>query len=208
MHVYDPSKRPLHLNREKWTKNFRFDHLDEVGLALTQEVDREKIPNFMEEIYSRFWQLGLLDYAGSQCVLMSAVLRRILRLHGYNAFIRQYVLFWERPDRGYSVSVGNPNDDSPEGQLDAHVAVACEGFILDFSQTQMINQYGYSNPRAFIGLDDSKFHNDYQSFGDYGVACWTPARPANPIIKHWQFQQREEEIRIVKDYFKRYDFGK
>ena len=205
MRRYIP-ERPKHLLRSNWTTNLRIDYPDDWGLAITEEVSRDQIPNHLEEIFLRFNDMGWLHAFGNQCVFQSSLLRRILKLHGFNASMKQVVLYWEKEERGYSRIVGNVNNQTPPGTIDAHVIVETEGFIVDFACAHIQRDFGFTCPKAIIGLSDKLYDNDYQNLGSMGKACWTPARPAHPILKHWRMQERSAEIAATRDYFSRFSF--
>lgn len=198
--------RPDHLVREPWNHAFCFRWPEDVNLGISKEVNTSEMPSQFQEIFARFLRLGFIQEYGNQCVLMSAVLRRILRLHGFNAYARQYVLYWEKVDKGQQLHVGGFDNMAETGEIDAHMAVAVDGYILDFSTKPIMERFGATAPQALIGVDDSKFHNEYQDFGLHGQACWTPARPLNPIIKHWRYNQKDLELDLSREYFGKYQF--
>lgn len=198
--------RPEHLIREGWNQAFHFRWPEDVNLGIAAEVDQEQMPSQFQEIFARFLKLGFIESYGDQCILMSCVLRRILRLHGFEAYARQYVLYWEKPEKGQELHIGGFDNMAPTGSIDAHMAVSVNGYILDFSGKPIMDRYGATAPRAFIALDEPKYFNDYQDFGMHGKACWTPARPQNPIIKHWRYNQKDIEIDLSKEYFSKYQF--
>jgi hypothetical protein len=199
-------KRPDHLVRLGWNQAFFFKWPEDINLAISKEVDTNKMPSQFQEIFARFLNLGFIREYGNQCVLMSSVLRRVLRLHGFEAYARQYVLYWEKPDKGQELHIGGFDNMAETGEIDAHMAVAVGGYILDFSARPIMERFGATAPQAFIAVDDAKFNNDYQDFGLHGQACWTPARPLNPIIKHWRYNQKDLELDLSKEYFAKYQF--
>lgn len=204
------NKGIYHLDRFKFNPNFRVEFLDDMGLAISNEIDRNSIPSQFEELFVRFKHLGFFEEAGTSCVLMSQVLRRILRYHGYNAWVREYVIYWVKEDKGYERILGHrdPHKQVPAGYIDAHVAVEVQGLVLDFSHVRILQDFGFSNPIAFIGSSESKFHYEYQDFGYHGKACWAPAKPPNPVVTHWKLNHKKQEMEMFHRYFQEFSFNK
>lgn len=202
----DRSPGSTHLQRYGFTPGFYIKHPEEVSLGITTQIDRKDLPSKIEEVYLRFYNMGWIDDYGSQCILMSSVLRRILRLHGLNAYQRQYVMYWQREEKGQKATIGGFNKYVPEGHIDAHMAVHVDGYIVDFALTPIFEEWGVTAPRALIAFDDPKYYEDWQDFGMHGKASWVPARPIHPIIRHWRYNQKQIEIDLSKEYFKKYQF--
>jgi len=202
----DYSPRPQHLQRYTWQKNFSIDFPEDYNLAIANTVDRNNLEcsNF-EELYMRFWHMGWIEKYGTSCIMMSQLLRRVLWLHGKAAHMRQVVCYWEKEEKGQLTHIGNINNSVPDGGIDAHVVVACKGYILDFAASAIMSEFGATAPRAFIALDE-KDDNEYQNFGMHGQSCWVRARPPHPIIKHWRYENKENEIKESKEYFKLFAF--
>jgi hypothetical protein len=79
-------------------------------------------------------------------------------------------------------------------------------YLLDFACSHLFKT-SFTNPMAFIASSDSRWNNEYQSFGDiHGKACWTPSHPVHPIIKHWRFEQKQKELSLVRQYFRIFQF--
>ena len=198
-----------HLIRHGWDKGFDLKWPSDVGLEIESSIDRNELLSQFQEIYMRFLNMGLINEFGTHCILMSSILRRILRLHGYNAYMRQVICYWENEERGYRSVIGVPDrrgngETTIEGSIDAHVVVACEGYILDFTLSHLQNKYGSCAPRALIGIDQES--DEYQDFGVLGIAAWTDVKPVTPIIKHWRFEQKPIEMDITRQYFRLYQF--
>ena len=206
--VDDRDRRPEHMIRHPWGPRFNITYPEDVSLAISNEVDRSsEVCQHVEEIYSRFYRAGMIDVHNHECVIMSCVLRRILRLHKHQAKIKQVVLHYNRPIKGQTLSIGQPNNQLNTHEIDLHVVVECEGLIIDFAALSVMSTFGVTAPRAFIGSADAKWYNEYQEFGDlHGQACWTPSNPVHPMLKHWRYKQKQQEIEIVREYFERFAF--
>ena len=198
-----------HLVRHGWNKAFNYNWPEDVGLGIETSIDRSQLPSQFQEIYDRFLELGFINEFGTHCVLMSCILRRILRLHGFNAYTRQVICYWENEERGQRVVIGVPDgrgqdDPTIEGSIDAHMAVFCEGYVLDFALSNLHYKYGLMAPRALIGLDVES--DEYQEFGLAGSCAWSNVKPQNPIIKHWRLEQKPVEMDLTRQYFRKYQF--
>ena len=193
------------VQRTIWTPGFSIKHPENLSLAITKEIPLDQIPSEFQEIYSRFYHLGFIDNAGHTCIFMANLLRRILRLHGIEAYTRQVIQYWENEDRGVTMNVGMGQEYLKENQVDTHVVVVSKGFVLDFARTELFHKYGPLNPKAFIGAWDD-WENKYQDFGFHGKACWTSSYPRHPMIKHATYENKQEEIKWSKHYFKTYAF--
>jgi hypothetical protein len=202
----DRNPGSTHLQRIGFTPGFYLKYPEEISLGFSSDVIQDELPSQIIEVYTRFYHLGWIDDYGSQCILMSSLLRRILRLHGLNAYQRQYVMYWEREEKGQKATIGGFNKYIPEGNIDAHVAVSVDNYIVDFALTPIYDEWGATAPRALIGADDSKYHADWQDFGSHGKASWVPARPVHPIIRHWRYEQKQFELDLSKEYFRKYQF--
>ena len=196
-----------HLTRIGWNRNFSIDFPEDISLAIANNLDKSKIPNEYLELYYRLYHMGIVNHIGSRCVLMASVVRRILRLHGHPASLKQMVLYWENDRKGHRMIIGGHSDFSPEGEIDAHVVVTCNNYILDFSTSPLFYSFGVLSPRAIIANASSDLYNEYQDLGElHGKVSYTQAMPQHPILKHWRFDQKAEEMEIVKEYFKQYQY--
>lgn len=200
--------RPGHMIRQTWNPKFNITYPEDVSLAISQEVDRtSEVCQHVEEIYSRFYQSGMIDAHNHECILMSCVLRRILRLHGHQASIKQMILYYDRSAKGQVLSIGLPKNQLHAHEIDLHVVVVCEGLIIDFAASAVMSTFGVTAPRAFIASADSAWINEYQDLGElHGKACWTPSFPTHPMLKHWRYAQKQQEIDLAKGYFEVFDF--
>jgi hypothetical protein len=193
--------------RYGFERGFDIANPEDIGLAISEELERDKIPSQLLQIYARFYDLGWIRDYGTQCILMSSVLRRILKLHRMPARQEQVILYWENKRKGQHQITGGFKEMmvDPE-QIDTHVVVISGDYILDFA-SKHLNHNGLTNPVAFIASSDSKWSNNYQQFGYiHGEACWTPSKPAHPIIKHWRYEQKQKELKLSREYFKLYQF--
>lgn len=197
--------RPDHMVRYGWTPNYNITHPEDSGLAIAKTVDKNtEIASKAQELYMRFFESGMIEHHNHECILMSSVLRRILKLHGHHAVMKQVILYYERPAKQQVLTMGAPKNTLAENEIDTHVVVECEGLILDFAGSIIYETFGYTAPRAFIAASG---HNDYQDLGElHGQACWTATYPAHPIIRHWRFQQKKKELELTRMYFERFRF--
>lgn len=198
-----------HLVRYGWNTAFDLKFPEDHGLGIGKSIDRSKLPAQFQEIYYRFLKLGFIEKYGNHCILMSCVLRRILRLHGFQSTAKQLICYWANEEKGQSTKFGisdqrGPSDSVQNGAIDAHMAVTCNGYILDFSLKNLKRDFGFIAPQALIGLDVES--NEYQDFGISGQAVWIDVMPQNPIIRHWRLTQRDEERQLTTEYFKMFQF--
>lgn len=200
------ARAPAHLQREPWNTAFRFSWPEDTNLGIESSIDRNKLPSQFEEIYDRFIKLGFIEQFGTHCVLMSSVLRRILRLHGYQAYTKQVVAYWNKEEKGQMATVGLPaySGASAENTIDAHMIVYCQGYVLDFALKPLCDAFGATAPKALIGLDIKS--DEYQDFGLMGNCAWIDVSPMHPIIKHWRYEQKVAEIDFTRQYFRKYQF--
>lgn len=196
------------IHRYTWVQNFAMPIPEDFGLAIAKNLEP---PAYLIELYTRFYKLGWIWQFGGRCVFMSSLLRRILRLHGYEAHTRQVILTWEHPDRPlWGCQIGTPQQVVQGNELDVHQVCVINGFILDWSVLPYTwNRCGVQAPLAFIGgaseAGKINYFDPLQDFGEkYGQANWLPRRPKNDFVKHWRLEQREEELQVVKEYFSIY----
>lgn len=202
-HGSDPSS---HLVRQGWNKAFSFRYPEDVYLGIESSIDRSNLPSQFEEIYKRFYDLGFIYNYGNQCILMSVVLKRILTFHGFKAHTKQVICWWTKDEKGQKATVGVSNSPTAvtPNMIDAHMVVSCQGYILDFALTPVNQLYGATAPVALIGIDRES--DEYQDFGISGQAAWSDVKPQHPIIKHWRLEQKQSEIDLTKEYFRKYQF--
>lgn len=194
--------------RYDFTENFKINDNRDWALAVP-EGKIDDVPIYLLEIFVRFYHLEYIWKYGNQCVKMSSLLRRILRLHGYEAHTRQVILTYENKKRKWGCQVGSPQNFVNENELDVHMVVVCDGWLLDFSVVPYLwGTYGFQAPIAFIARDPGGKNADWfsglQDFENYGSASWLPRVPSNKLVKHWQEEQRPEVLNEVRNYFKIY----
>lgn len=191
--------------RLNWVSNFRLDNPKDWGLALQTDTE---IPPYILEIYCRFFKLDYIWKYGSRCVFMSRLLRRIFRLHGYEAHTRQVVFTYEHPDRpAWGCQVGTPQQYIEGNELDVHQVCVVDKFLLDWAVLPVtFGRCGIQAPLAFISksADTINYFDPLQDFGDYGKANWLPRRPKNDMVKHWAYETQQEEHDVTKEYFRIY----
>lgn len=197
-----------HLSREGWVKNFQYNYPEDVGLGINLSINKQDISVY-QEIFHRFLILGYINSYSTSCVLIASVLRRILRLHGIPAHMKQVICYWENETKGYKSSIGVSDQrgtpiTTEKGTIDSHVVVSSNGYILDFGQGSIHQQFGLLAPRASIGLD--VLSDEYQDMGLSGLVAWTDVKPENPLIRHWRLEQKSLELEMVQEYFRHYQF--
>lgn len=194
-----------HQKREGWDPNFRFRYYDDVGLGVNQDVIDE-VPSEFYELYNRFLHLGFIHEIGDSCVMMSCLLRRILRLHGFAASIKQVNGFFINSERNKKSTIGlkNTSGYQESGMIDAHVVCVCQGYVLDFALLPLHHKFGLTTPRAIIGLDVES--DDYQDVGNDNYMAWQTVKPQHPLIKHTIYEHKSHEIGFSKEYFRHYQF--
>lgn len=200
---------PDHLVRHEWNTAFNFKWPEDYGLGIETSIDRNKMPSQFQEIFFRFLNLGFIDQYGGNCVLLSSVLRRILRLHGFAAHTKQVICYWNNDEKGQKIKIGLANQNgalpAPAGNnVDLHMVTVCDGYVLDFSLKPVQSTFGYIAPRALIGLD--QISDEFQYFGISSEAAWVDVNPQNPIIKHLKLEQYDIERAMTKEYFRVYQF--
>jgi hypothetical protein len=198
-----------HLVRYGWNTAFNFKYPEDHGLGIETSIDRSKLPAQFQEIYFRFMKLGFIEQWGNHCILISCLLRRILRLHGFQATTKQVICYWANEEKEQSSKIGivdqkGPGDPVENSSIDAHMVVMCRGYVLDFSLKGLKRDFGFIAPQALIGLDVES--NEYQDFGISGQATWINVMPQNPIIKHWRLNQHQKEHELTNEYFKVFQF--
>jgi len=193
------------IKRKPWTPNFKLPYPEDFSLAIETGI-KDEVPSELLEIYVRFISLGFVQKHGHQCVLMSNLLRRILKYHGFSAVTRQVILYYENETKQVKMTVGSQMHDVKENEIDVHlVTIINDKWLLDFGATQLM-QFGAVYPRAFIAratLSD----DDWQDFGNmHGRATWIRSYPPHPLIKHFRLEQHDKEKQLTKEYFRVYAF--
>lgn len=193
--------------RWTWVPNFIMHDNKDWGLAIAKDLT---VPNYILELWCRFYKLDFVWKYGGRCVFMSSLIKRILRLHGYEAHTRQVILTWENDNHlHWGCQIGSPQQFLQGNELDVHQVCVVDGFILDWSVIPYTwERCGLQSPIGFVGkaADANKisYFDPLQDFENYGQANWLPRRPKNDFVKHWLYEQRQEEIEVTKEYFKIY----
>ena len=190
--------------RYTWVPNFSMPTPEDWGLAIANELE---VPSYITELWARFFKLDFVWRYGGRCIFMSNLLRKILRLHGYEAHTRQVILTWEHPERPtWGCQIGSPQQLLNGNELDVHQVCVVNGFILDWSIIPYTwNRCGVLSPLGFIGkaADANKvnYFDPLQDFKNYGQANWLPRRPKNEYVKHWRLDMQDELKEVIKEYF-------
>jgi len=146
-------------------------------------------------VYCRMYQMDMLYEIGNQCILLSQILRRILRLHGIEAHIKQYEVDIKHPTKGWNAKVGH-NDHEQGGMVATHQVVVTPEWILDFAQLPFQKRFGATAPRGFI------LNRQADVWHDAGpVKVRYRERPNHFATKNIVFDSRENEKWWTKKYF-------
>lgn len=191
---------------ETWKLRSPTDWPEDMGLAIPAAMSTDDIPDRFIELYLRFYQLNFINEQGASCVFMSSVLRRIMRLHGLPAIMKQVILYWRNDKKGYNLLVGSPRDDKEmlQSDIDLHIVVKSDGWLLDFACSPIHYQYGYTCPRAIIMPWTKEMEKHYVDLGIGGKASYVENNIPHPKLKNWRYTQRQDELDYTKRYFERY----
>ena len=188
-----------------WNLRFQYTYPEDVSLGISQDLDRSEIPPQLLEIHWRFLNLGWISDHGRECIFMSHLLRRILRLHGFNAFTKQVVAYWDNPSRGRKHIVGGPSANVAEYDIDCHMVVVVDDkFVLDFALSQIKFYHGAIAPNCIIG--EWADNHEYQDCGISGNVTWREVKPLHPMIRHQRLEFRDEVMEKTREYFRKYQF--
>ena len=184
--------------RHDWEKSFRIDPTD-YSLATATTV--EEIPTKILQTYVRFYRIGWLHEHGNKCFLMSHLTRRILRLHGIEAHVKQMTMEYNHESKGWFQEIGIPSNMAHNGEVDTHVVCVAQGFILDWAVRDAIHwNFGAMSPLGFIVKNDPLLYGQSQNCGFFGSAAYAP-KTNHRLTKHCIYEQRAHEIELVKNYF-------
>ena len=188
-----------------WTEDFKIDPQD-WSLAVSEDIDLKTIDPRILEIWKRFYDLNYLQDFGHQCILLSGVLRRVLRMHGIDASLKEVVTRYSHDKRQWNQIVGMPENITHSGTVDTHRVVVSGNLILDWAQRDAIHRlFGAMSPRGFIG-DATKF-DKVQEVGFFGQAKWKVREP-HPSTRNIDFYIREDIIHLTRNYFQNYLIGR
>lgn len=184
--------------RHDWDKKYTIVPED---FSLAISVPVEQIPTKLLQTYTRFYRIGWIHEHGNKCFLMSHLLRRILRLHGIEAHIKQMTLEYKHDEKGWFQEVGVPSNITHDGSVDTHAVVVSQGFILDWSVRNAVHwAFGAMSPIGFIVKNDPMLYGVSQNCGFFGSAAYAP-RTNHRLTKHCVYEQRPHELELVKKYF-------
>jgi len=180
-----------------------FDPTD-YGLAIASDIDFSTMDHRILQVFSRFFNDGLIHANGNKCFFMSHLLRRILRLHGIEAHVRQVIHYYANLDRGWKQTIGEPMGNTHGGRIDSHILVVTKDYILDWAVIQAIHwSFGLKAPLAFIGKNDESLWDQEQNFGDFGSVIWQRRRDHRDT-KNVVFECREDVKDFTQEYFSKY----
>ena len=190
-------------DRHDFQHKVLFDPLD-VALGINNSIDKDTIDQRILDVYLRFYYMGFIHDHGDKCFLMSYLLRRILRLHGIEAHVKQVTLYYSNKERGWLQTVGEPMNITHRGAVDSHAVVFTKDLLLDFSLINPIHYaFGVRSPTALIGLSDNAYNDVEQDFGEMGQAVYTTRR-FHKHTKHIIYENRSFELELTKKYFEKY----
>lgn len=168
-----------------------------LALAIGVEVDVRIL-----QIWKRFYNLNWLQDFGNQCFLISALTRRILRLHGIPAYTCEMITHYSNDKKQWYQRVGSEEEMVHGGTIDTHRVVVSNGLILDWAHRDSVHrQFGAMSPRGFIG--DFSQIGMTQDLGFFGKVKWEHRQP-HRISKNIAYFQKEDEIALTRFYFENY----
>ena len=171
-------------------------------LCLAISLPQEDIPHYLMVLYARFMYMGWIEKYGGECIFMSELIRRILRIHGFPAVFKEYKRTYAKKDRGWYMTTGfeDPDHIVPVTSIATHAVCVSDGYILDWAAIDNIHRnFGALSPWAFIGKDNS----DWQELKIHGEIRWQP-RFSHRLVKNEKFIARQEIIDCTRQYFRRY----
>lgn len=169
------------------------------SLAVVTQI-KEQIPSQYLEIYYRFCELGWIYNYGHMCIMQSCLLRRILRLHGIPASLKQVVCQYENTRRGWQWIIGSPDIERRQSGIDTHMVVESAGYILDFGNNVISKKFGAVAPLAFIAESKS---GAWQDLDFYGKVKYV-SRSAHPETRNQIYLCRNEILDLCQQYFLKY----
>jgi hypothetical protein len=169
------------------------------SLAVASQI-KEQLPSYYIEIWYRFCELGWAYDYGELCIMQSYLLKRILRLHGFPATLKQVVCQYENPTKGWLRIVGARDLNQTTSGIDTHVVVESAGYILDFANRHVNNVFGPLSPMAFIVENKN---NVWQDLGFFGKVKYV-GREQHAETKNQLYHCRNDSISLIQAYFYRY----
>ncbi len=183
------------------TEPFYFDHQMQPEDRSLAVDDQDAIPLEFLELWYRFKYMGFIDRSGDQCIFLAYTLKRIMRLHGFPATVKQVVSYYENRKRGWKQNVGNQDQRSqPTAGIDTHAVVLSRGFILDFARRPIYDWYGSMAPQAFIVKER---YDGWIDTGFFGRVKYLPRLQHNET-KNERILTRERMMNYTEEYFSRY----
>lgn len=172
------------------------------SLGLENTFEQSDGPYEYVQIWQRFSRMGWVEQYGNQCLLMSQLLRRIMRLHGFPATVKQVWMQYEKSDRGWHMAVGKPGDHVPGNSLsvDTHSVVVSQGWILDFSLVGLNNRFGALAPKALITKDS---YNTWQKLVFFGRVRYFQ-RPEHFETLNERVLNRPKILELTQEYFRHF----
>ena len=189
-----------------WNTRTPIDHPEDIGLAIPSDISVDDVPERLIELYFRFYALGYINNFGTSCVLQSALLRRIMRLHGIDAALKRVVLYWRNDRKGHNMIIGNPHEQLEENQIDTHMVVVSDDWILDFACSPLHYKFGYTAPRGIIVPWTSEMKKGFIDLGIGGKVSYIENTIIHPRLKQVRLSQKPDEMEFTKKYFENYDF--
>jgi hypothetical protein len=154
------------------------------------------------EVYKRFYEMGWLDNYGDQCFLLSGVVRRILRIHGIEAHIKEMIVNYSHSKKQWNQQIGAPMKITHGGYVDTHRLVVTKDIIIDWAHRDSIYRpCGAMSPRGFIA--DRNMLREEQQFGFFGRAKWA-LREGHQGSQNINFLLRSSELNLTREYFEKY----
>jgi hypothetical protein len=195
----DENSRIIVDSLQTFDPNYDFDPLD-YSLSIADSIVNDDLDYRIPFIYCRLYEMDFPLYVGNQCILASCIVRRILRLHGIEAHIKQYKIEIKNDNRGWDWRAGW-SETVPGGQIATHQVVVTPDLIIDFSQLPFHKRFGASAPKGFIVRRQDGWQNAKNCRVRY------TERENHIATKNLIWDQKETEMRWVKHYFNTYSMS-
>jgi len=179
--------------------NYDFDPID-YSLNIADSIVNGDLDYRIPFVYCRLYEMDFPLHIGNQCILASCVVRRILRLHGIEAHIKQYKVEIKNDNRGWDWRVGWP-EVAPGGQVSTHQVVVTPDFIIDFAQLPFHKRFGSTAPKAFI----VRRQDGWQTAKNCRIRY--TERENHKATKNIIWDQKPIEMDWVKSYFDTYSMS-
>ena len=186
------------MHRESFQHKVFYNPQD-LGLGVVDGLD---VDDRILQTYVRFWQDGILHNHGDKCFFISHLLRRILRLHGIEAWTKQVTMNFANIEKGWISEVGY-QDKTVDGQeVDTHSVVVTKNLILDWSLIKPIH-WGISVRAPVAVIADLTKLNEEQTIGDFGSVVYH-SRNNHPYTKNIIYDNRKDVLNATYQYFNKY----